>query len=143
MRKLIATMIFGLFLFLATPQTTAQTYDVLTVDIPFNFIAGHEQLRAGKYTITHFNRETDHFLLLRSADGLTAEVLHTHKARSAQSSGKAFLVFRRDGDQRFLSEMWWAGDATGHQLAKTDREAALERELRGGRKPKKVSIKAY
>jgi hypothetical protein len=42
------------------------------------------------------------------------------------------LIFNRYDDQYYLSEAWWPGYTTGHELVKSDRERALIKELSTG-----------
>ena len=94
----------------------------VTANVPFDFMVGGKTLPAGSYTLTPGT--TKNTLVIRSGDNhgaigaLTMEAIDKNK-------GKARLVFRRYGNQRFLAQVF-DGYSGGQELpkSKAEREAA-------------------
>ena len=126
-----AIAIFGMFLGLAVANAQAQAPSKVTVDIPFEFSAGKTTLHAGVYSIKRLSGDT---LTLRSADGKSAAILNapvTHN--SSDPNAVERLVFHKQGDRYFLSQIWLSADSgrevrTGRETEKAERiEIALRR----------------
>jgi hypothetical protein len=123
--------IFGMFLGLAVVNAQAQASSKVTVDIPFEFSAGKATLPAGVYSI---KRMSGQLLRLRSADGKAAVILNapvTHNSSDPNAIER--LVFSKQGEQYFLSQIWLTADSgrqvwIGRQAEKAERiEIALKR----------------
>ncbi len=112
-------------------QVSAQSDAQLQVKIPFNFTICREQLPAGKYTFRHASNPSAHVLSIRNADNSVVEIACTNDVQSPKSVEAGKLIFNRYGDQYFLAEAWWPGDDIGHQIAKSERERTLIKELSG------------
>ena len=100
----------------------------LVVHVPFDFVAGQQQLPAGRYTVRNAKTDSDTALIIQSEDGKQAAILLT------QSDGgraeRARLTFRQYGDQFFLAGVWVPGTAGGRQLPESKQERRFRRELR-------------
>jgi len=122
-KKLFA--LFALGLLMATASVYAQTIRV-RAEIPFNFVVTGGTLPSAEYTIQS-NQSIDHLLTLSSA-GQKSIVFLANPCLSLKArkvSGESKLVFRRYGDQYFLSEIWMQGSSVGYQLRKTRRELEM------------------
>lgn len=113
----------------------------LVANIPFDFTVCREQLPAGKYRVESITSASGAVLLVKSDDNRTAEIICTHGMQSSKQVDQGKLIFNRYGEQYFLSEIWFAGERTGNQLVKTEREEALLGERAPQRKREKVTIK--
>ena len=135
--------IFLLVIMLGTllPITAAAQNRDLVADIPFNFTVCNRQMPAGKYTVRPITSATANLLLVRSADGQFAEITCTHDVQSSKRAGEGKLIFNRYGNQYFLAELWFAGEMTGNEVSKSDREEAVIRELAPKQKRGKVAIR--
>ena len=116
---------------------------LLTADIPFAFNAGSKTLPAGKYTVTVVNPSSDRNVLqVRSSDGHFSVLLQTTDM-IGKSNPQAKLMFRRYGDQYFLSQAWMAAERTGLAVLKSSAERQLQNELaKAGKKSELVAVNA-
>ena len=124
MKKQMLSLL-GLGLLLATASAYAQTVQV-KADVPFSFIVDKQTLPAGEYTVQSMDL-AGRALLIRNADQKALEmVLSIPCEKKAADDTK--LVFRRYGSQYFLSQIWVAGNGTGHEIPKSHREAEVARD---------------
>lgn len=108
----------------------APAYAQSKADIPFNFQIRNEKIPAGQYTVARANQNSGTtVLLLRNADGRGIEMFTPMSVQARESQDQGKLVFHRYGDQYFLYQVWEAGNNAGHELPKSRRERAVEREL--------------
>jgi outer membrane protein assembly factor BamB len=112
----------------------------------FAFTVCREELPAGKYTVFRASSTNPNVLAIRSEDGRSVDIACTQSVSSPKVVTEGKLVFNRYDDQYFLSESWWPGVTTGHEMVKSDRERALIKELSAGqakplKKKGKVTIK--
>ena len=127
--------------FVVFAHASAQKNSELVVNIPFNFTACKEQMPAGKYKVLPITSANPRLLLVRGEDNHSAEIICAHDVQSSKRATSGKLIFNRYGNQYFLSELWFAGDTTGIQVTKSDREEALLRELAPRGKREKVTVK--
>lgn len=115
--------IFGMFFGFAMVNAQAQAPSKVTVDIPFEFSAGTTTLHAGVYSI---RRMSGDLVTLRSDDGKSTVILRA-PVTNTSNDPKAIerLVFSKQGQQYFLSQIWLTAD-TGRQVWK-DTSAKSER----------------
>lgn len=99
--------------FLAVPAHT-QKFNRVTVTIPFDFVVGNKQLKAGDYVIESILGKTA--LNLRSSRGDVQQVAFTVPIESNKTANHERLVFHQDGDQYFLSQVWFWGNEDGREL---------------------------
>ncbi|HEV8428037.1 MAG TPA: hypothetical protein VGQ41_09080 [Pyrinomonadaceae bacterium] len=126
MRNKIYTVIaiFGMFLGLAVANAQGQAASKVTVEIPFEFSAGKTTLHAGVYSIKRMSGDV---LSLRSEDGKSAVILNapvTHNSNDPNAVER--LVFSKQGNQYFLSQIWLTAD-TGRQVWKDRGDEKAER----------------
>jgi len=109
--RLIA--IFGMFLGFATVNAQGQAASKVRVEIPFEFSAGTTTLHAGVYSIKRMSGE---LVTLRSEDGESAVTLHAPVTDSSSDPNAVErLVFSKQGEQYFLSQIWLTADS-GRQV---------------------------
>ena len=92
----------------------------MRVNVPFAFHNGSKHMPAGTYTVTI---QSTHLILLRgdSKSGFVNANPEIGKPRT-----KGTLIFRRYGDQYFLTEVWASGSATGQKCVKSKLEREVE-----------------
>lgn len=124
MKRQIGNLLGVLSLLLVAACANAQT--IAKVNVPFGFVANKATLPAGAYTVDLVsNTSSNRILALRSADARVGMLLMGNHATSAKPSENSRLVFHRYGNQYFLSQIWMAGETSGHQFPISRREAEL------------------
>jgi hypothetical protein len=91
----------------------------MTVTIPFDFSVDSHHMPAGDYAIKSLTENT---LLIRTVDGTTARVSLTSSANSGVNYRKPALIFKKIGENYFLSTAWF--DGAGRQFARIKAEPA-------------------
>ncbi len=114
--------LLGLGVLLATVSAYAQSAK-LKADVPFEFVVAGRTMPNGEYTIQTLDA-VDHALSI-SGESQKPSIFLAHSCVSTKPV-QTKLVFRRYGDQYFLSEIWTAGNEAGYQLSKSRREAEAE-----------------
>jgi len=101
--------IFGMFLGLAMMNAQAQAPSKARVDIPFEFSAGKTTLHAGVYNVRRISADV---VTLRSEDGKSTVILHAPVTQtSSDPNAVARLVFSKQGEEYFLSQIWLTADS--------------------------------
>jgi hypothetical protein len=123
-------ILFGLlFAFSAVPGQ-AQGQPKIKATIPFNFVIGSKELKAGEYLVQQFGPLGSQNLLFRSEDGDVEQTAFTVPIETNKIGNHEHLVFHRYGDQYFLSQVWFAGD-DGHEFiaGAQEKKAATEKSI--------------
>lgn len=109
----------------AVVSANAQTHDRLKADVPFDFMVGDQKLPAGAYTISPLMEQSNDGVILKNADS-SASAMHLTNRIADRAEQQAKLVFRKQGDSYYLSEIW-DGNSEGKQvrLSRKAREAEL------------------
>ncbi len=121
------------------------TYRV-SAEIPFDFVVGNKQLKAGKYYVGRLSTiNTTGTLIIRSDDAKDAVNFNVNGVTD-KSDQEPRLVFRRYGNQYFLAQIFDGESNQGFGLmkSKTEREVAKKNDtitLNNG-KPELVTIVA-
>src|SRR5215212_7792348 len=122
--------IFGIFLGLMVVTVQAQAPSKVEVNIPFEFSAGKTTLKPGVYSI---KRMSGNLLSLRNTEDKSSVILNAPiNLTSNDTEAGERLVFKKDGDQYVLSQIWLTVDS-GRQLPvkiKSSRPAVVELSLR-------------
>lgn len=121
-------MLFGLlFAFSAVPGQ-AQDQPKIKATIPFKFVVGSKELKAGEYVVQQFGSRENQSLQFRSEDGVVEQTAFTVPIETKKIGNHERLVFHHYGDQYFLSQVWFAG-YDGHEFVAGAREkkAATEK----------------
>lgn len=115
--------------FAATVQSAkAQTpSDAVTADIPFDFIVGSKTLPSGRYTVSWVTSDGEGLRIMSQA-GKAAAFRLTNRVSEKSDHPKPRMVFRRYGQQYFLTQVW-TGDSSGRQLRPGKKERDLRNEL--------------
>jgi len=124
--KRLSTYLFGSFLGLSLVLSAlpghAQDSDRVNVTIPFDFVVGDKQLKAGDYVVESLL--DGRALTLRSKGGDVQQIALTVPTTN-QTGNHERLLFRHDGDQYFLSQVWFWGDEDGRELTRGVQEKSL------------------
>ncbi|HYL62340.1 MAG TPA: hypothetical protein VE077_06935 [Candidatus Methylomirabilis sp.] len=126
-RALIMTGLAVLAILAST--RVAQAQDQVVVNIPFDFVAGSANLPAGEYTVKMTGPTSSLLLISRTDPGKSAFV-PSNAADAVQIQTESKLIFNRYGERYFLSQVWTAGNRTGRQLLKSDREKEMAQSAR-------------
>jgi hypothetical protein len=126
---------------LTISSAVARSSSSLVVNIPFDFQVAGKTLPAGQYVIERSTLSSAEGLSLRNVEKRQGAYVLTTAVQAYNRQSASRLVFTRYKDQYFLSQFWTAGEASGRELIKTERERAVERELaQNGAKAERVSI---
>ena len=141
MKRQAFSLVSLLSLLLVAGSAIAQTVHV-RADIPFSFAVGSTAFPAGTYDVRTIDYQNGRTLLLQAQDGKEGMIVVSNAAVNLNPADKTKLIFNRYGDRYFLSQIWVAGETSGHQLLKTSREKELARELARGVTNGQVEIRA-
>jgi hypothetical protein len=111
----------GLGMLMATSLANAQSH-VVKANIPFNFIVENAMLPGGNY-VFHDLSAGSRAMTIQSADRKLTQTIVPNACESNSASRTTSLLFRRYGDQYFLSQIWTEGAGIGRQLSQSRREA--------------------
>ena len=103
----------------------------VSADVPFNFMIGDKEFKAGKYSIGRVNLVgTSETLILRGEDNREAFNFNTNNVYG-KGEPSAKLVFNRYGNQYFLAQVFDGQSEQGSALlkSKAEREAAKKRDV--------------
>lgn len=127
MKKQFAAIIVSIaaVLVLTVISANAQSTQMMTIDIPFEFNVAGKTYGAGKYTIGRFNPAEPGILILKKKDGGVKKIFLTQNVKSKTGVENARVVFSKAGGSYSLSEIW-TGDTEGGLRtinSKNDRKA--------------------
>jgi hypothetical protein len=103
----------------------------VSADVPFDFIIGDKEFKAGKYSIGRVNSiGASETLILRAEDNREAFNFNTNNV-IGKGEPRAKLVFHRYGNQYFLAQVFDGQSEQGSGLlkSKAEREAAKKRDV--------------
>jgi len=127
MKKQITVALLGLALVFASAATASARAGVaMRIHVPFDFVAGGRQLKAGGYTVRRVRTDAEGALIIRSLDGRQAAVVITNAGGATPA--RAAMSFRRYGGRYFLAEVSIPGTASVRELPKAGAERQAERE---------------
>jgi len=126
------------FLLMLTAVPAYSQAEQLRANIPFPFIVGEKTLPAGAYSIERVRRDSTLVWLLQQRESRGTAVFITSPIRS-QTQEEAKLVFHRYGEEYFLVQIWAVDGNTGREVAETQREHTVRRELAKNAKKNKVA----
>jgi len=115
-------MLLGAFAWLSATAVLASVRLVPT--IPFDFIVADAVLHAGQYTFEISSNRAD-AIVIRSSDRRVTQRAQQESLRAGGRTPAHKMVFTRYGDQRFLSQIWIAGDKFMRQITKCSMEEKL------------------
>src|SRR4029079_778156 len=103
----------------------------VSADIPFNFMVGNKEFKAGKYNVGRLpGGRTADTLIIRNEDDNEAANFNVNNVYG-KGAPRARLVFHRYGNQYFLAQIFDAENREGHALlkSKAEREAAKKHDV--------------
>jgi hypothetical protein len=115
-------IVLGLSLVLSALPGHAQDSDRVNVTIPFDFVVGAKQLKAGDYVVESVL--DGRALKLRSKGGDVQQTALTVPITN-QTGNHERLLFHHDGDQYFLSQVWFRGGEDGREVPRGVQEKSL------------------
>lgn len=124
---LVASTILSLVVTLMVKNVSAQSSHYFRVIVPFEFEINDKRFPAGEYIVRRVSSDNPQWLAITSVNARTRQTVLTHKIRNGTLESESKLVFRRYGDQYFLSQVWEAGDNDGRELRTSRGEADLKR----------------
>ncbi len=132
MKKHLITLIAVVF-FAALTVTAAHAQGMtMSVSIPFDFVVGSKTFPAGEYYLQRSSDGERVITQIRNRDkALSMYLPLTHPVQDldVQLDSRSKLVFKKYGDQFFLSQVWVLERKIGEELPKTARERSLERDI--------------
>jgi hypothetical protein len=119
--KYLSGSVLGLILVLSAVPGHADDTKKIKVTIPFDFLVGNKQLKAGDYVVQSLGQSGDGALLFRSEDGSARQIVFAVPVENKTGNHER-LVFRRHGDEQFAAQVWFMGDQEGYELIPGARE---------------------
>src|SRR6201984_3915347 len=95
--KYLSGMVPGLMLVLSAVPGHADDTKKVKVTIPFDFLLGNKQLKAGDYVVQSWGTPGDGALLFRSEDGSARHIVFAVPAETKKTGNNEGLVFLRYG----------------------------------------------
>ena len=126
------------FLLMLTALPAYSQAEQLRANIPFPFIVGEKTLPAGTYRVEGVRRDSKLLWVIQQRESRGTAVFITTPIRSVTQE-EAKLVFHRYGEEYFLAQIWSVGGNTGREVAETQREHTVRRELAKNAKKDKVA----
>ena len=117
----LSGIVLGLILVLSAVPGHADDTKKIKVTIPFDFVVGSKQLKAGNYVVQSWGNPGDGALLFRSEDGDAQQIVFVVPVESNAGNHER-LVFHRYGDEQFVAQVWFMGDEEGYELIPGARE---------------------
>jgi len=131
----------GLLLALGAVSAKAQTGGMIEASIPFDFAAGDTKLKAGDYTVKRISKDA---LQLRNAQNKTSLIVMAPLAiQQSRNDAPERLVFKRYGNEYFLSQVWTNRAADGRGLFASKTENRLAKQKDKSQPPQSVEIVAH
>jgi hypothetical protein len=112
MQYLLVTVI-ALTISFSSVLGRAQEDDRIKANIPFDFVVGNTELKAGDYVIQSLPNKA---LLFRSEDRKVQQIAFTVAIEPTRAGNHERLLFRHEGDQYFLSQVWLSAGENGYEL---------------------------
>lgn len=117
----LSGMVLGLILVVSAVPGHADDTKKIKVTIPFDFVVGTKQLKAGNYVVQSWGNSGDGALLFRSEDGDAQQIVFVVPVENNAGNHER-LVFHHYGDEQFVAQVWFMGDEEGYELIPGARE---------------------
>jgi hypothetical protein len=130
---MMLSLIAALTVTSAVGTASAHTFNLISVDVPFDFTDGTTVFPAGKYIIRLIGTGSTVGISTRSGDGKVHGVRWCFTAGGTAPRSESALVFNRYGDRYFLSQIWTVGKfgrPSGLELPKSSSERRLRHEIK-------------
>lgn len=127
--KYLSGIVLGLILVLSAVPGHADDTKKMKVTIPFDFLIGNKQHKAGNYVVQSWGTPGNGSFLFRSKDGSARQIVFAVPVETNKIGNHERLVFHRHGNEQFAAQMWFMGDEEGYELipAARERESAANR----------------
>jgi hypothetical protein len=110
----------------------------MIANVPFEFTVANKVVPAGQWAVLRATTASGRTLLIRSADARIAVTSYTLPGEAKAEARVSALVFKKYGNQYFLSEIQVEGDRAIYLIPETKAEAELLSE--NGRAKEEVII---
>jgi len=117
----LSGIVLGLILVLSAVPGHADDTKKIKVTIPFDFVVGSKQLKAGNYVVQSWGNSGGGALLFSSEDGDAQQIVFVVPVENNTGNNER-LVFHRYGDEQFVAQVWFMGDEEGYELIPGARE---------------------
>ena len=117
----LSGIVLGLILVLSAVPGHADDTKKIKVTIPFDFVVGSKQLKAGNYVVQSWGNSGGGALLFSSEDGDAQQIVFVVPVENNTGNHER-LVFHRYGDEQFVAQVWFMGDEEGYELIPGARE---------------------
>ena len=101
--KYLSGIVLGLILVLSAIPGHADDTKKMKVTIPFDFLVGNKQLKAGNYVVQSWGTAGNGSFLFRSENGSSRQIVFAVPVETNKTGNHERLVFHHDGNQYFLS----------------------------------------
>jgi len=115
-------------LMLGSALYAQRTERVITANIPFDFVVGHEIFPAGQYRVALVGPV---LLELRDSRGRALTSVLTQSVQSPATPGRPKLRFEKDGGKNVLTQVWQEDDETGQQVLRSKSATVAVRKASG------------
>lgn len=123
-RMMVMAALVAVAMLASTRVAQAQDQNQMLIKVPFDFVAGNKTLPAGEYAVKSVG-PTNMLILVDRTDSTSSAFLPTQAAVSTEPQIESKLVFNRYGNRYFLAQVWTAGNSSGRQLIKSNREKEI------------------
>jgi hypothetical protein len=120
--KYLSGIVLGLILVLSAIPGHADDMKKMKVTIPFDFLVGNKQLKAGNYVVQSWGTPGNGSFLFRSEDGSARQIVFAVPVATNKTGNHERLVFHRYGNEQFAAQVWFMGDEEGYELIPGARE---------------------
>ncbi len=112
--KLFAPVVLAV---LGAASVAAQSPETLQVTVPFPFTVNGVLMPAGEYSISRSGAENSALLAMRRSDSRHTLFFAGSSAALGGTAVQSSLVFRHEGSEYSLADIWWGGYSSGVRLA--------------------------
>ncbi len=120
--KYLSGIVLGLILVLSAVPGHADDAKKIKVTIPFDFLVGNKQLKAGDYVVQSWGTTGGGALLFMAEDGSARQIVFAVPVETNKTGNHERLVFHRYGNEQFAAQVWFMGDEEGYDLIPGARE---------------------
>jgi hypothetical protein len=120
--KCLSGIVLGLILVLSAVPGHADDTKKIKVTIPFDFLVGNKELKAGNYVVQSWGTPGNGSFLFRSEDGSARQIVFAVPVETSKTGKYERLVFHRYGNEQFAAQVWFMGDEEGYELIPGARE---------------------
>ncbi len=122
-KSLIMASLLGLT-FVWAGLVSASPVVTVRVDVPFAFSVNNQVLPAGSYEIVQ--NDNTSMLTIRNQSDRKSTIFSVSTTEERRVPAEAKLVFKRYGDQYFLSQVWTLDSGRDVRKSRSEREAARQ-----------------